>query len=191
MADYRDGQTATNPKTGQKLVFKGGQWVSAAPVAGPTTTLGGRPTAAQVKAALVAKEKSLGADAVERQLNVIEQLYKKNFKGIGPSSLLEYLPTQARTQFDAAANGMRPLLKPLIRSPGEGTFTDADQALLDEQIPQGSMQDANNEQRIANIREMIANARRLSAAMGGGGRTVAPKRSSAQPNVIDFNDLPE
>jgi hypothetical protein len=24
---YRDGQTATNPKTGEKMVFKGGQWV--------------------------------------------------------------------------------------------------------------------------------------------------------------------
>jgi hypothetical protein len=26
---YREGQTATNPKTGQKVVFKNGQWVSA------------------------------------------------------------------------------------------------------------------------------------------------------------------
>lgn len=27
---YREGQTATNPKTGQKVVYKGGQWVNAA-----------------------------------------------------------------------------------------------------------------------------------------------------------------
>jgi hypothetical protein len=27
--DYREGQTATNPKTGQTLVYRGGQWVNA------------------------------------------------------------------------------------------------------------------------------------------------------------------
>lgn len=32
--EYREGQTATNPKTGQTVVFKGGQWVSAGPAAG-------------------------------------------------------------------------------------------------------------------------------------------------------------
>lgn len=167
MADYREGQTATNPKTGQKIIFRNGQWTSAggAPGAAP----GRRPTAAESKAALVAREKALGADAVEQQLRTIEGLYNKNFKGVGPGSLLEYLPTQSRKQFDEAANGMRPLLKPLIRSPGEGTFTDADQALLDQQIPNGGAQDAANEQRIANIRNMIANARRASAALGNGG----------------------
>lgn len=29
MPDYREGQTATNPKTGQTIVFRGGQWVDA------------------------------------------------------------------------------------------------------------------------------------------------------------------
>jgi hypothetical protein len=28
---YREGQTASNPKTGQTIVFRGGQWVSAGP----------------------------------------------------------------------------------------------------------------------------------------------------------------
>lgn len=167
MSDFREGQTATNPKTGQKVVFRNGQW-SNLQAPGGGMMPGRKPTAAESKAAMVAREKALGADAVERQLQTIEGLYNKNFKGVGPGSLLEYLPTQSRKQFDEAANGMRPLLKPLIRSPGEGTFTDADQALLDQQIPQGGAQDSANEQRIANIRNMIANARRTSAAMGGG-----------------------
>lgn len=36
---YKEGQTATNPKTGQRLVFRNGQWVSAgsAPVRAETT----------------------------------------------------------------------------------------------------------------------------------------------------------
>lgn len=167
MADYREGQTATNPKTGQRVIFRNGQWTSMGGTMGAAPVR--KPTAAESKAALVAREKALGADAVERQLQTIESLYNKNFKGVGPGSLLEYLPTQTRRQFDEAANGMRPLLKPLIRSPGEGTFTDADQALLDQQIPNGGAQDAANEQRIANIRNMIANARRASTALGNGG----------------------
>jgi hypothetical protein len=188
MADYREGQTATNPKTGQKVIFRGGQWVSYSAPGQPAPPVR-KLTAAELKAALVAKEKSLGADAVEQQLDVLEGLYDKNFKGVGLGSLLEYLPTQTRKQFDAAANGMRPLLKPLIRSPGEGTFTDADQALLDQQIPQGGKQDADNEQRFANIRRMIESARRTSAAMGGG---AAPRsRAHRSPKTIDFNDLPE
>lgn len=172
MDEYREGQTATNPKTGQKVVYKGGQWVNASPPA-PAGMFGRKPTAAEVNAQVVAKNKALGADAVERQLGVIENYYNKNFKGVGPGSLLEYLPTQSRKQFDAAANGMRPLLKPLIRDPGEGTFTDADQALLDQQIPQGGMQDSDNEQRIANIRAMISDARKKASAYGTGGGQVS------------------
>lgn len=29
MSEFQEGQTATNPKTGQKIVFRGGQWVNA------------------------------------------------------------------------------------------------------------------------------------------------------------------
>lgn len=32
--DYKEGQTATNPKTGQTVVYRGGQWVSAPPAPG-------------------------------------------------------------------------------------------------------------------------------------------------------------
>ncbi len=28
MAEYKDGQTATHPKTGQRIVFRGGQWIN-------------------------------------------------------------------------------------------------------------------------------------------------------------------
>mgnify|MGYP001029232988 CR=1 FL=1 len=168
MSEYREGQTATNPKTGQKVMFKGGQWVNASPPS-PSGMFGRKPTAAEISAQTVAKSKGLGADAVERQLGVLESLYNKNFKGVGPGSLLEYLPTQARRQFDAAADGMRPLLKPLVRDPGEGTFSDADQALLDQMIPDGGRQDADNEQRIANIRAMISDARKKSSAFAAPG----------------------
>jgi hypothetical protein len=37
MADYEEGQTATNPRTGQKVIFRGGQWVNAS---GPNFSVG-------------------------------------------------------------------------------------------------------------------------------------------------------
>lgn len=155
MSEFREGQTATNPKTGQKIVFREGAWRNVGAGAAPPR----KQTAAEVKSQLGLQEKARGAAALEQQLNVVEGLYNKNFKGVGPGSLLEYLPTPARRQFDAAVTGLRPLLKPLIRNPGEGTFTDADQALLDKQVPGGSLQDAENEQRIANLRRMIESAK--------------------------------
>lgn len=123
---------------------------------------GGRGTAARDKAALAQEGKMRGALAVERQLRDLSTYYDRDFRGVGPGSVLEYFPTPTRKRFDAAANGMRPLLKPLIRGPGEGTFTDADQALLDSMIPQGGRQDADNEQRFRNIRGLVSDARRDS-----------------------------
>lgn len=35
MPNYREGQTATNPKTGQTIVYRGGQWVSASAPGAP------------------------------------------------------------------------------------------------------------------------------------------------------------
>lgn len=35
---YREGQTATNPKTGQRVIFKGGQWISAGAATGSPVT---------------------------------------------------------------------------------------------------------------------------------------------------------
>lgn len=161
MPDIKEGQTATNPKTGQKVVYQGGQWHSVPGTTAPKPGMfGGKPSAAESKAAVALAGKLRGATSVERQLGTLRTLYDKNFKGVGPGSILEYLPTQARKQFDAASGGLRPLLKPLIRDPGEGAFTDADQALLDSLIPNGGAMDSDNEQRFANIQAMIADAKR-------------------------------
>jgi hypothetical protein len=141
---YKEGQTATNPKTGQKVVFKGGQWVNA----------GGailKPNKQQLA------DKGALADlvSVERQVGEVEKLYNENFKGVGPGSLLEYLPTPARKQFDAATNALSPVLKPLIRGPGEGTWSDGDQKMLEKLIPNGGAMDGDIEQRIKAIRGLI------------------------------------
>jgi hypothetical protein len=150
--DYKEGQTATNPKTGQKVVFKGGQWVNA----GAGGVLAPRkPSTAEVKQDLNNKAALADLVSVERQVGEVEKLYNQNFKGVGPGSLLEYLPTPARKQFDAATNALSPVLKPLIRGPGEGTWSDGDQRVLEKLIPDGGSLDADIEQRIKAIRGLI------------------------------------
>ena len=156
----QEGQTATNPKTGQKVVFRGGQWVNSG--AGPAA----KPPAMQ-KRALAQKDNLADLVSPGRQLNDLERIYNKNFKGVGVGSLLEYLPTPARSQFDSAANGMRPLLKPLIRGPGEGAWSDKDQELLDSMIPSGSVQDSGNEQRLKQMRALLEDKRAKNGANAG------------------------
>lgn len=115
-----------------------------------------------------------------RQLDETERLYNRNLKGSGVRSIMEYLPTQGNAQYDASVEALAPLLKPLIRRPGEGTFTDADQALLNNLLPGRTSMDAKNEQRLKQIRAM---------AYGALGKPV-PKRTAKQ-KIIDFNSLPE
>jgi hypothetical protein len=111
------------------------------------------------KAASLARNKLKAADNLERQLKQLQGYYNQDFKGVGPGSLLEYLPTQRAGRFNKAANSIRPSLKPLVRDPGEGTFTDADQALLDGLIPQSRNTDAENEQQFKDLQAMVANTR--------------------------------
>lgn len=116
-------------------------------------------TAAERTMRAKAKTKMLRVQSVERQLKRVEKLYNDHFKGIGPGSIVEYFPTPRRKKLDAAANNLRPLLKPLIRDPGEGTFTDQDQALLDSLIPEGGKQDSDNEERMMGIQALIGDVR--------------------------------
>lgn len=50
MVEYREGQTATNPKTGQKIIYQGGLWVAMKP-AGPQPKAAPKLTEGQAKAA--------------------------------------------------------------------------------------------------------------------------------------------
>jgi hypothetical protein len=141
------------------------------------------------KAALAQKAKIGGAQDVEQQVNRLEQLYRANF--MQPdivSRLTEYLPTPERRQFDAAANNMRPLMKPMVREPGEGPFTDADQALLDSLIPDGGRQDADNLERLRGIRAMIANARRKAGIQHTASAPARPAvRAPSSQRVIEYD----
>ncbi len=92
---------------------------------------------------------------IQKQIARVEDLYNRNFRGVGPGSLLEYLPTPARSQFDTANELLSTSIKPLIRGPGEGTWTDADQAKLDKLILGGGRDDAANEESLRGLKALV------------------------------------
>ena len=107
------------------------------------------------------------ADLLERQLNDVETQYNAKLKGTPLSrmgGLTEYLPNEDNQTFDAAAGGLVAPAKGLMRSPGEGSFSDADLKMLQSQIPESGARDAVNEQRIKNIRLIIETMREPLAA---------------------------
>lgn len=149
--DFQEGQTATHPKTGQKVIFRGGQWVSAG--AGPAPAA--KPSAAEIKQGIINRGQLSDLMATEKQVGRVKQLYDQDFKGVGPGSLLEYLPTPQRKRFDSANTMLSTMMKPLIRAPGEGPWTDADQARLDSLVLGGGRQDADNEERLRSIDTLL------------------------------------
>lgn len=136
------------------------------------------------------------ADLLEDQLNDVEAQYNAKLKGTPLErgfGLMEYLPTDANREFDAAAGGLTAPAKALSRSPGEGTFTDADLAQLQSQLPNSSERDLVNEQRIKNLRRLIeTNRRPLVAprpALGSGPASGAlgSKKPASADVVIEFD----
>ena len=66
-------------------------------------------------------------------------------------------PSEVRRQITASTNALASILKPLIRKPGEGTWTDADQALLNSIL--GNLNQATGEaaynRELENVRQRI------------------------------------
>lgn len=159
MSDYQEGATATNPRTGQKVVFRGGQWHAATPPAGaptPTGMFGGgsRPlTGAQAQAAA---QRQSNLTALARQFGVVQDRYNRDLKGVGPASLLEYLPLPRNKAFNSAASGLSEVAQASFRVPGVGSQSDLElAAFIAANQPQASDPDEQIEAKLANIRNRI------------------------------------
>lgn len=135
MADFREGQTATNPKTGQKIVFRDGDWHAAAvdpsaPAPEPQLSGNARNQALQ-------KIKSL--QALRRQAVLAATMYNKNFsRESGRSSVAEYLPAFANgtnAQYDAAIDGLMPLARAAFRVYGSGADSDQESQTFMNVVP--------------------------------------------------------
>lgn len=153
MTDIQEGQTATNPKTGQKIVYKGGQWHNAsAPAAAP----GGGAGPATSKQAMAFKQRNDNLNALAAKFADVRDRYGRDLKGVGPGSLLEYLPTPRNKAFDSSAAGLSDLAMASFRVPGVGAQSDADQrAFVKANEPHASDADEQIEAKLANIRNRI------------------------------------
>lgn len=144
---FREGQTATNPKTGQQLVFKGGQWVSA--------SANGSGKAPPSRAASL--------DALSRQLEMTRGLYKKNFEGVGLRSIGEYLPTPTAGEFNSAAAGLSDQALSAFRVPGVGSQSDRELAsFVAANQPSNWDTDKAVEQKLRNIEGRLVAQRRAA-----------------------------
>lgn len=93
--------------------------------------------------------------AVAQQLNRVQELYRQDLQGVSLGSLGEYLPTPKMERFQSQAKALAVMMKPLIRGPGEGTWTDKDQALLDRLVPDRNKPDEDNEERIETAKRFL------------------------------------
>lgn len=128
---YREGQTATNPKTGQKVVFKGGQWVNAGGAAKPI----GRLTPQEEGALRDARDSANMFADVTAQAERFGELNRKT-----PTGPIYKIPgaKEIGSFFDPNISRMDALtarMAPAQRVPGSGTTSDRDLALFMQAIP--------------------------------------------------------
>jgi len=131
MMAYREGQTATNPKTGQQVVFKGGQWVSAsAPSAVPRKL----PTREQMQlddARSAATQADEAARTAERFVDLNQE------QGSGEIWAIPGLPALAGAVDPEIGqmNALTARMAPQQRVPGSGTTSDRDLSLYLQAVP--------------------------------------------------------
>ncbi len=96
-------------------------------------------------------------DIVAKRLNRVQELYNQDLKGGGLSkSVGQLFSTEKMQRFENAARSLSVILKPLIKLPGEGTWTDKDQDTLDRLVPSRFTSDIDNEERINFAKDFIA-----------------------------------
>lgn len=148
---YREGQTATNPQTGQTIVFRGGQWVAAAPTggSGPPRRLSAQDQAFltdQREAALKAQE----AGRVALEFNRMNRNIKTGEVWGVPGASHFSEPHQVM-------EAMTERMLPGMRVPGSGATSDRDMESYRKSVPSiGRYGNANTA--IANT--ILQNARR-------------------------------
>lgn len=110
-------------------------------------------------------------DQIERiqpQLDRVRSLYDRNLRGAGPlKSAMEYLPSQENSRFDNAVAGLRTLVRPAQRTPGEGAMSDFESKLAIQNLPDRKSFDGANEEAMNNLQTFLdTNRSALSRRLG-------------------------
>lgn len=161
MSEYQEGQTATNPKTGQTIVFKDGQWRNQPAPAG---TVPQTPKTGQAFEGSKSRDGARSAldqiDRIQPQVDRVRALYGQNLRGAGPlKSIGEYLPSQDNARFDNAVAGLRTLVRPAQRTPGEGAMSDFESKLAIQNLPDRWSFDGANEEALDNLQTFLDTSR--------------------------------
>lgn len=95
-------------------------------------------------------------DRIQPQLDRVRTLYNRNLKGYGPlKSIGEYLPSQENSRFDNAVAGLRTVVRPSQRTPGEGAMSDFESKLAIQNLPARSSFDGANEEALGNLQTFL------------------------------------
>lgn len=123
---------------------------------------------------------------IAQQLNRVQELFNKDLRGksVG-KSVGQLLPTPKMQRFEAQSGALAVLLKPLIRGPGEGPWTDKDQALLDRLTPSRLTSDVDNMERIEAVKRFLSGKAKKH---GGRVRSVRPEPEQPQPEQMGLPD---
>lgn len=185
---YREGQTATNPKTGQKIVFKGGQWTNAG-AAGPTSV--GQAMTANRRGEMQDSLTSL--DQFDADLSHLEKMYDTHFRQQGLGAVREFLPgalSETNQDYNAAGQRLLPLVAKALGFTAKQMDTPAELARLEKYVPKASDYDQTAFNKLRNLRGML-NRQRQNLNKQLGNAPKKPNVGARKPTVIDFNDLPE
>lgn len=116
---------------------------------------------------------------IAQQINRVQELFNKDLRGKRiDKSVGQLLPTPKMQRFEAQSNALAVLLKPMIRSPGEGPWTDKDQALLDRLTPSRFTSDVDNVERIKAAKRFLA-----GKAQKHGGRVRSVPAETKRPEM--------
>lgn len=134
MAEFREGQTATNPKTGQQIVYRSGQWVSAGPANGgamPRPKLSTREQMFLDEARTAARGSDEAALTAEQFVDINRNQNTGGWRAIpGATDLAGALDPEI-----SRMNSLTARMAPQQRVPGSGTTSDRDLSLYLQAVP--------------------------------------------------------
>jgi hypothetical protein len=125
-------------------------------------TLGATPTLSEDQRKAQVQRGNL--DSLVQQINRTQDLYSNSQDGfgfMGLGSVGEYLPTQANSQFDAAAAGLAEQGLAAFRVPGVGSQSDTElRQFVEANKPSSWSMDSANKERMRQLRTRTENTRR-------------------------------
>lgn len=111
------------------------------------------PTAQQ---AMAMQQRQANLNALANKYADVRDRYNRDLKGVGISSLLEYLPLPKNKAFNSAASGLSDLALAAFRVPGVGAQSDRElQAFVQANQPSNWDSDQEIEAKLGNIRNRL------------------------------------